>query len=113
MSDIFYVRIDEILYCEHFTTKMSDIPVDHSLIKNNGLYAVHENAMLCMKVQRTGKDHPFQVPPFPHQIVDTVFVRNADDILLDNGTFIQVSCYIIACICGYFFSAVTGFLLRI
>lgn len=43
-----------------------------------------------------------QVPTFAYEAGHRVFVRYAGNILLDNGTGIEVACYIMACCTNQF-----------
>jgi hypothetical protein len=48
-----------------------------------------------MAAHSAGQHNLFQIPSLPHQIIDGITVAHTDDVLLDDGTFIQIVCGIV------------------
>ena len=60
------------------------------LVKHHGLSAIHQHPSFNMAAHSTGQHNLLQVPSFPHQIIDAIPVAYPHDVLLDDGTFIQI-----------------------
>ena len=69
-------------------------PVDEHrfrILTTSGLAAVEENPILEMVADRPGEHAPLDVAAFADQVIGRVAVADAFDVLLDDGTFVQIS----------------------
>ncbi len=57
---------------------------------------MHKDAVLEMEPDGTRQHQPLQVAPFADQIVQRILVGDPDDVLLDDGTFIQCFRHVVA-----------------
>ena len=60
------------------------------LVKHHSFSAIHQHPSFDMVVHSAGQDNLLQVPPLSLQIIDGIPVSHADDVLLDDWTFIQI-----------------------
>ena len=60
------------------------------LVKYHGFSAIHQHPSFDMAAHGAGQHNLFQIPSLPHQIIDGITVAHTDDVLLDDGTFIQI-----------------------
>jgi len=60
------------------------------LIKHRSFSAIHQHPSFDMAAHSAGQHNLFQIPSLPHQIIDGITVAHTDDVLLDDGTFIQI-----------------------
>src|SRR4029077_5811090 len=60
------------------------------LVKYHGFSAIHQHPSFDMAAHSAGQYNLFQIPSLPHQIIDGISVAHTDDVLLDDGTFIQI-----------------------
>ena len=60
------------------------------LIKHHSFSSIHQHPSFNMAAHGAGQHNLLQVPSFPHQIIDGIPVAYTHDVLLDDGTFIQI-----------------------
>ena len=60
-----------------------------TLVEDYGLVAVNDYAVAEVKVDGAGEDGLFEVAAFANEVVDGVAVRDADDVLVDDGALIE------------------------
>jgi hypothetical protein len=60
------------------------------LVKHHSFSAIHQHPPFDTAAHGAGQHNLFQIPSLPHQIIDGIPVAYTHDVLLDDGTFIQI-----------------------
>ena len=60
------------------------------LVEHYGFSAIHQHPSFNMAAHSAGQHNLFQIPSLPYQIIDGIPVAHTHDVLLDDGTFIQI-----------------------
>ncbi len=81
-------------------------------LENHGLIAIKKDAVFHVPANGAGKDDLFKVAAFSNQIIDGVAVRDADHVLLDDGTVVENFGNVVAGCADQLYAALEGLMVR-
>src|SRR5437868_2717713 len=83
-----------------------------TLVEYHGLVTVDQDPAFEVPVDGLGEDSFLQVAALANQVLDTVAVRHAGDVLVDDRTFIQIARRVVRRGADEFHAALVGLMIR-